>query len=82
MRVSLYAQISLKDTPDDYRGLAGESVNIGKDEELDFDVMVVQILGRLAEYYGIFVPPDVLNGQLDQIADFCHHARFKSGEKD
>ena len=81
MRISLYAQISLKDRPPDFRGMTGESVNIGKDEPVDFDVMVVNILGRLAEYYGIFTPADVLNSQLDQIAEFCQHARFK-GEKD
>lgn len=82
MRVSIYAQITLKDKPKGFLGMTGESISLGKNDTIDFNVMVIQLLRRLADYYSIFMTPDELNRQLDNIVEFCQLARFKESTID
>ena len=79
MRVSLYAQVSLKDRPEDFRGMTGESFVIGKDEPVTLDEMVGYIIHAVAPYYGLLHETDELNEQLDRLVEFCQASRFSPG---
>ena len=80
MRVSVYAQISLKDRPEGYLGMTGESLSIGKNEEADLYTMMASLLNRLAGYYGMAYEAEELNKQLDKLSGLCHALRFKEVE--
>jgi hypothetical protein len=77
MHVSIYVQITLKDRPDDFRGMTGESLVIGKTEATGLDEMLCSLFNRLADYYGLCAPAEILNDQLDEAAAYFQHVRFK-----
>lgn len=81
MRVSVYAQVTLKDKPKDYLGVSGESVSIGKDQFIGLADMMAYLLQTVGSYYGIFQTEDELNEQLDKLAVHCQRLRFRSEEE-
>ena len=66
MHLSVYAQFNLKEI-DDYRGLRGDSLSIGKKESVSFADMARVLLVHILSYYIRFADAATLNAELDTL---------------
>ena len=58
MNISAYVRFTLKNKPDEYRGITGEDWNIGKDDPLEWHQLVYIFVRRVVEFYVRTCNPD------------------------
>ena len=76
MRVSISAQFTIKDRPEGYLGLTGEHWNFGKDEALSLSDMCGAVLFRILWYYGLWMTPEEMKAEIDEVAELLLASEF------
>ena len=66
MHLSISARFTLKDLGD-YRGLTGDSIQIGKSKSVPFADMARALLFHILDYYIRFADAATLNAELDKL---------------
>ena len=76
MHLSISAQFSLKDRPEDYRGLTSEHITWAKRAALPFFQLARYVLGEILDWYSIYAGAEDLAQERDKLVEWLQGIRF------